>query len=207
MPAKHRKHARPIATEPETLRRKGPLTLPEIREIRSKATPAKDADKELAKAFTLDGLDEEERAYLTIFRAVYRRCEEIRWDDNAPLEKFIKSLLFHVSFWPMTQDDVKGEIEQSELDWSQREEASRVVQEELNEKRRLQRARGWHIRTEGSSTGDKPSYVLNEYDARGNLAKAVWMSQDQYGEMKRALLDQGCEMVEEKPRAKAAGQE
>jgi hypothetical protein len=54
---------------------------------------------------------------------------------------------------------------------------------------------------------DETDYVLNEYDSKGNLAKAIWMSRGQYDRVKKTLLEQGCEVVDEKAKATAAGRE
>jgi hypothetical protein len=171
MPQKHRKQSqRPIAAAAastkgaETTKRKGPLTLPEIRELRRK-TPrgSNDDDKQLAEAFTLDGADEQETAYLTIFRAIYRRSKEINYEDNAPFEKFVKSLLFGASFWPMTLDDLESALEESRSDWAEREEASRIVREKLNETQRLRKGRDLPPERRPSDE-DLSGYTLNECD-------------------------------------------
>jgi hypothetical protein len=54
------------------------------------------------------------------------------------------------------------------------------------------------------SDGER-SYALNEYDAKGNLVKAICMSRDQYRDVKKTLLDQGCEIVDEAAQTTAAG--
>jgi hypothetical protein len=52
---------------------------------------------------------------------------------------------------------------------------------------------------------DRTDYALNEYDAEGNLARVIWMSRDQYRDVKKTLVDQGCEIVDEAAQTTAAG--
>lgn len=54
-----------------------------------------------------------------------------------------------------------------------------------------------------SPSRDGTGYVLNEFDSTGNLARAIWMSRDQYRKVKKTLLEQGCEVVDENGQAKA----
>jgi hypothetical protein len=117
--------------------RRRPLTLPEIRAIRRNASEDSVSDKRIADCFTLEGADDEEKAFLTVCRAVYGRSEDAFSDDNVPAEKLICSLLFQISYWPLTLDDLKYALEDTERSWKQREEAARVILEEMEETRRL----------------------------------------------------------------------
>jgi hypothetical protein len=126
---------KPLAEARQERRR--PLTLPEIRAIRRNAADDCISDKRLADSFTLDGADDEEKAFLAACRAVYGRSKDAFSDDNTPAEKLICTLLFQISYWPLTFDDITDALEDNERCWKQREEAAQVIREEMLETRTL----------------------------------------------------------------------
>lgn len=122
--------------------RRGPLTLPEIRAIRRHKSDDWVIDKRLADAFTLEGADGDEMSFLTACRAVYARSQNAFSEDNVPAEKLICSLLFQISYWPLTLEDVQETVDEMEHFWKQRKEAAHLVREELEETSKLQKQCG-----------------------------------------------------------------
>jgi hypothetical protein len=115
-----------------------PLTLQQIRIERHKLRGNEASDKNLASYFSTVGADDEELAYLAIFRAVYRRAKDLD-ETAAPIEYLIKDLLFSLSYWPLSFEWLRESFAECEQACLDREKIARVLNDELEEARGLRR--------------------------------------------------------------------
>ncbi len=111
---------------------KASLTLSEIRQLR-----AKDMEKQVGNSLSLEDASREEKQFLAVAQAIYRRHKEAEWEYGLPFEQLVVELINAASFRPQNIEDVKELWLDFECFWLCREQSARQIKEEAAETTRL----------------------------------------------------------------------
>jgi hypothetical protein len=126
--------------KPKPAQPRVPLSLPAVRSLLAMHDP--DAgERELAKTFTFAGADDQEKAFLVVCQAVYRRRNAVTAETYAPTETLIYELVHWLSYWPVTLDRLRHVFENAEANFENRAENARLVAEEEEEAEALRETR------------------------------------------------------------------